>query len=124
MGQRIRTLKPSFWSSPDVVRMGHEARLLMVGLMSYADDDGRFIASESAIIGYVYPYDRINVVSFRKWFLETQESMVHLYEVEGLLYGCIPSWHNHQRINRYTQSLLPEPDIDCALRNQNKGDDE
>ena len=42
---RIRTLKPSFWSSPEAAAMTRDARLLTIGLMSFADDDGRFIAT-------------------------------------------------------------------------------
>ena len=95
----------------------------MIGLMSFADDDGRFPASQSAICGYVFPFDNISSSKFNKWLSETQENIIHLYEVDGLLYGCIPSWHNHQKINRYTPSTLPEPDVRCAPRGSSKGDD-
>ena len=43
---RIRTIKPSFWGSPTIAPLSRDARLVAIGLMSYADDDGRFLAIE------------------------------------------------------------------------------
>jgi hypothetical protein len=54
---RIRTIKPSFWGSPTVAKLSRDARLLAVGLISMADDDGRFLCSTAAVNGYVFPND-------------------------------------------------------------------
>ena len=54
---RIRTIKPSFWGSPTIAPLSRDARLLAIGLMSYADDDGRFLAATNALNGYVFPND-------------------------------------------------------------------
>ena len=120
---RIRTLKPSFWSSPEAAAMTRDARLLMLGLVSFSDDDGRFIATIPAIVGYVYPHDEhLPPGKVRAWLDETVTSgMVHLYRVSGLAYGCIPSWHKHQVIDRYTPSTLPAPDIECSPRETRVG---
>lgn len=37
---RIRTIKPSFWLDAKVLRVSIGARYLMIGLISYADDEG------------------------------------------------------------------------------------
>jgi hypothetical protein len=114
---RIRTIKPSFWGSRQVSGLGHEARLLAVGLISFADDDGRFLYSTAAVNGYVYPNDELPLPRVRKWLLEvTASGLVHEYENGGVRYGCFPKWHDHQVINRYTPSILPEPDVDCSPR--------
>lgn len=116
---RIRTIKPSFWGSPDVVRLRIEARLLVVGLISMADDDGRFPASVAAIHGYVFPHDDLPRAKIARWMTEIAETgLVHQYEVGGLTYGCFPTWHRHQSINKYTPSGLPEPDVACDQRKQ------
>jgi len=122
---RIRTTKPSFWTSQDVVTMSRDARLLMIGLMSLADDDGRFVATRQAVCGYIYPNDDITKTQFEKWFAECCRSMVVTYTDGGpILYGCIPTWHKHQKINRYTPSTIPPPpdNVECAPRQTNKGD--
>jgi len=114
---RIRTIKPSFWGSRPVARLSRDARLLTVGLISFADDDGRFLASLATINGFVYPNDDLAPNRIRKWFGECVTSgLIHEYEREGIRYGCFPTWHEHQVINRYTPSSLPEPDVECVPR--------
>ena len=120
---RIRTLKPTFWTSPEVKRMSRDARLLAIGLISFADDDGRFVAGISGINGYVYPNDDLPNTRVRRWFNECIDvGFVHPYSIDGVEYACMPTWHLHQVINRYTDSKLPAPDIECAPR-KTKGDE-
>ena len=114
---RIRTIKPTFWGSGDVAGISRDARLTVLGLISMADDDGRFLAAPNAINGYVFPNDEIPPARLRKWVAEAcAAGIVHLYRVRGVEYGCFPSWHKHQVVNRHTPSTLPEPDIECAPR--------
>lgn len=54
---RIRTIKPQFWGDDQIATLSITARYLAIGLVSMADDDGRFIASVNAISGYVFPHD-------------------------------------------------------------------
>jgi hypothetical protein len=120
---RIRTVKPSFWGSGDVARLSRDARLLALGLVSMADDDGRFLAATTAINGYVFPNDDLPNGKVSKWIEELAASgFIHLYTVCGVRYGVMPTWHLHQKINRHTPSILPPPDIDCAPRNSSKDD--
>ena len=114
---RIRTTKPSFWGSATVARLSRDARLLTLGLISFADDDGRFLGSTAAINGFVFPNDDLPAIKVRRWINEVVGvGLVHEYEAGGVRYGCFPSWHEHQVINRYTPSGFPEPDVECALR--------
>lgn len=114
---RIRTIKPSFWGSPEVKQLTRDARLLALGLISYADDDGRFLGATAAINGYVFPNDDLANARVARWLTEVVDvDLVHLYEVNGVTYGCFPTWHRHQVINRYTPSTLPEPDVQCVPR--------
>ena len=122
MAARIRTMKPSFWGSPEVAGMSRDARLLTLGLISNADDDGRFLASIAAISGSVYPNDELPPSRVRAWLTEVIDSgMVHQDRCGAVVYGCFPSWHKHQVINRYTPSTLPEPDVECHPRKTGKG---
>lgn len=106
---RIRSLKPSFWSDESVAEMSLEARLLTIGLISFADDEGRFLASTTAVAGYVFPHDRFPSSKVQRWMDEVERTgIVRLYTVRGREYGVFPHW-NHQRINRPTPSVLPAP---------------
>jgi hypothetical protein len=107
---RIRTIKPSFWGDADVCRLSIEARLLMVGLISMADDQGRFLGSTNAISGYVFPNDDIPPTKVRKWLTELEHSKrVHFYSIDGIAYGCFLNWSKHQRISHPQPSPLPPP---------------
>jgi hypothetical protein len=114
---RIRTVKPSFWGSGATAQLSRDARLLTLGLISFADDDGRFLCSTAAVNGYVYPNDDLSLVKVRRWLDEVAKvGLIHEYERDGVRYGCFPTWHEHQVINRYTPSGLPEPDVYCVPR--------
>lgn len=107
---RIRTVKPSFWGDADVCRVSRDARLLMLGLISFADDEGRFLASIASIAGYVYPNDDIPASKVRRWLDElARMKLVHLYGIDGISYGCFLTWVNHQRISHPQPSPLPPP---------------
>lgn len=114
---RIRTTKPTFWGSGTIAKLSRDARLVTLGLISFADDDGRFLGSMAAINGYVFPNDDLPPSRVRKWIQEViATGLVHEYRCGAVVYGCFPTWHEHQVINRYTPSTLPEPDIECAVR--------
>lgn len=107
---RIRTIKPSIWPSASFVGMSRDARLLAIGLISFADDEGRFPATISAISGYVFPYDDLSPARVKGWLREVVDSgMVRIYEVDGRPYGQVPKFLKHQRINRPQPSQLPAP---------------
>jgi hypothetical protein len=113
---RIRTIKPSFWE--DVAPLSHEARLLAVGLISLADDDGRFINTHTVIAGYVYPHEEIPPAKLRRWLAEVVDhGMVELYQVGSRQYGWLPKFRKHQVVNRPQASSLPPPDSLNGSRN-------
>lgn len=107
---RIRTIKPEAWADEKIGRLSRDARLLWVGLITMADDDGRFRALPSAILGHCFPYDHDAPRKLQGWLDElVREALVLLYEVGGVLYGWFPKWGDHQKINRKNDSLLPDP---------------
>ena len=111
---RIRTIKPQFWGSKDVVPLSIPARYLAIGLISFADDDGRFIATPKAIGGYVFPHDeKVTDPQIIKWLKEIAATkMVVLYEIEGCKYGYFPKYRTHQKISHSVDSILPNPPDD------------
>ena len=118
---RIRTIKPSFWAACGY--MSRDARLLAVGLISMADDSGRFVATQQAILGYVFPLDTdVTPAKLTRWLSETTElrpshdrPLVEMYAIDGVPYGHFPKYRKHQRINRPQSSSLPAPPPDCLF---------
>lgn len=107
---RIRTIKPTIWTDDAFIELSHEARLLAIGMISHADDDGRLIASPSALIGAIYPHDNVTPKQVEKWRDEIAGSgMVTVYSEGRATYAAFPGWNKHQVINKRSKSTLPPP---------------
>jgi hypothetical protein len=107
---RIRSLKPSFWSSQKIGKLSRDARLLAIGLISCADDQGRFLASPNALMGHVYPNDTVTVRQVCTWREELATvGLIELYAIDGFEYGRFPRWATHQKIAHPYPSTFPEP---------------
>jgi hypothetical protein len=113
-------MKPEFWESETMALCSHEARLLMLGLVSNADDEGRVRASGLQIRRFVYPHDdgelgrpQTTVADIERWRDElASRDLVTLYQVSGKLYGHLPGWQEHQRVDHPGKSYLPAPPED------------
>ena len=54
---RIRSIKPEFWSSGQVLECSPIARLLFLGMLNFADDEGRLPFSAKSIKAQIFPAD-------------------------------------------------------------------
>lgn len=107
---RIRSLKPEMWQDEKIGRLSRDARLLFVGLITMADDDGRFRAPPAIILGHCFPFDGDAGKKLDRWLEELAGlRLVVLYEHDGLPYGVIPKFRTHQRISHPKDSILPCP---------------
>lgn len=111
---RIRTIKPEFWSSPDIGDVSRDARLTFIGLFNMADDTGRLEAVPTQIRATVFPFDDdITVDQVCVWLNELAlQGLIHLYASGRRAYLHITGWGDHQRIDKPSQPRCPDPD-DC-----------
>lgn len=110
-GPRIRSIKPETWQDEKIGRLSDKGRLLFIGLITLADDEGRFRALPAAVIGHTFPYDEgMTATRVRRLLAELEATgIVVLYECDGVQYGAFRHWRRHQRIDRPTPSELPPP---------------
>ena len=54
---RIRTIKPEFWTHPVMGRLSSDAKVIAIGLLNMADDEGYFVADPGVVKGAIVPYD-------------------------------------------------------------------
>lgn len=107
---RIRSIKPECWADERVGTLSRDARLLMIGLITMADDEGRLRAMPSAILGHCFPYDGDAPRRLAGWIDELLAHGLLLgYEHAGIPYLAFRHWSKHQRINKPVASTLPEP---------------
>lgn len=108
---RIRTLKPEVWMSPQVMNLSAHARLLFLGLITQADDEGRGSADPRRLKAAIFGGDDCTSTDVRRWLDEVSaQRLVVLYQSEndGLLFQ-LPSWRAHQSIDRPKPSHYPSP---------------
>lgn len=102
---RIRTIKPEFFTSEEVVDMPMHVRLLYIALWCEADREGRLVWKPRTIKMRYFPADNFDIVEACECLVSTGH--VVLYG-DGLAY--IPTFLDHQHINpRESQSTLPSP---------------
>ncbi len=102
---RIRTIKPEFFTSEDVVGLPPLARLLFIGLWCEADKEGRLAWKPKTFKMRYLPADECDVEALCQALVE--QGVVELYG-DGLAH--IPTFTTHQHINpRETASALPDP---------------
>lgn len=112
---RIRTLKPEIWEDQAVGKLGPWERLLFIGLITMADDDGRLLSLPTAIAGRIFPWDSGAATKVPGWLGKVADvGLVVPYHVEGIDYIQIRSWSAHQKINRKVDSNLPAPSVNGA----------
>lgn len=109
---RIRTIKPEFWSSPDMDGMDPWARLLYIAMWNFADDHGRGSAEPRELMGFAFPReDSMTLDGFRRVLGEVHRGFgVSFYRVGGRPFYAIPTWERHQKIDKRSQPRCPGPD--------------
>jgi hypothetical protein len=109
---RIRTIKPEFWRHEELSELPEATHMLAAALLNYADDDGFFNANPRLVQAECCP--------LREPSVSVQDSLISLAHIgyiqlgsgpDGKRYGRIPSFLEHQRINRATPSKIKELDI-------------
>lgn len=111
-GPRIRTMKPELWQDERFAAVGLEARLLYIGLVSQADDEGRQSANLALLRSRIYPFDvDLPPEALGDWLVElARAGLIVRYEGDGgRSYVAVVSWHEDQRIDKPTASDLPKP---------------
>jgi len=103
---RIRTIKPEFFTSEDIVSLSPLARLLYIAMWCEADKEGRLVWKPLTFKIRFFPVDQCDINALCSEILDRE--LVTLY---GNGYALIPSFKSHQHINpRESASQLPEPD--------------
>ncbi|MDD2934726.1 MAG: hypothetical protein PHO76_12655 [Methylotenera sp.] len=101
---RIRTIKPEFFTSEDIVALSPFARLLFIAIWCEADRDGRLIWKPKTFKMRYLPADQLDINLLCEELVIG--GLVRLYG-EGLAY--IPTFLKHQHINpREAESKLPD----------------
>lgn len=102
---RIRTIKPEFFTSEDIVELSAYARLLYIAVWCEADRAGRLVWKPKTLKLRYFPADDVAIQELCDELIKA--GLVKLYG-DGLAF--IPKFLDHQHVNpREAESTLPPP---------------
>ena len=101
---RIRTIKPEFFTSEDIVELDPLARLLYIATWCEADKEGRLVWKPKTFKMRYFPADDCDIDALSDALVT--RGLVCLY---GENFAYIPSFKDHQHINpREKDSVIPD----------------
>lgn len=108
---RKRMLSPDIWESESFSSLSDLGKIVFIGLISLADDEGRGKANPSLVKSTLFPYDEKRRVADIKFALsEIARSMsTQFYSVNGNDYYLLLNWSKWQKIDKPSKSKLPAP---------------
>lgn len=99
---RIRTVKPEFWTSEQVMECSAIARLLFIGIWNFCDDAGNHPLSPKTLKALVFPGDDITATRVADLLAELESNgLLSVYCHASKLYLHVNGWH-HQKIDKPT----------------------
>jgi hypothetical protein len=124
---RIRTVKPEYWSSEQVMECSPIARLLFIGLWNFCDDAGRHPLAPKQIKALIFPGDDMTAEDVSRLIDElSTNGLIQTYSVDGKDYLQVTGWQ-HQKIDRPQTPKYPGMPIDhsSSVRDgrEGKGED-
>ncbi|MDP9893219.1 hypothetical protein J2W32_001476 [Variovorax boronicumulans] len=97
---RIRTTKPEFYTSEQVMNLSIPARFAFQGLWTFCDDGGNHPASAKTLKAEVFPSDDLTSTQAQALVDEMlEQGLLVIYEAGGKQYWHVTGWH-HQRIDK------------------------
>ncbi len=106
-----RMLDSAIWKNEKFGVMPPMARLLAIGIINQADDQGRGKAHPVYLRSQVFPYDDVTAGQVAEWLgmVATNETIL-LYQVDGKDYYQIINWWSYQSHQYAMPSQYPKPD--------------
>jgi hypothetical protein len=109
---RIRSIKPELFVSPQVMNLSRDARLLFIGLITQADDEGRGTADPRKLKAAIFGGDDDITTDLILELLTEIEKQNLCITYDGNGHGriyALPSFREHQYIQRPKPSTYPKP---------------
>jgi hypothetical protein len=117
---RIRTIKPEFFTSADIVSLTPLARLFYIALWCESDREGRLNWNSKTLKMRYMPADNCNIDILAEELINA--NLIEIYSADGRNYAEIVSFKKHQVINnRESESSIPPRVKVASPREQGEG---
>lgn len=116
---RKRQIDPEVWRSEQFVALSLPARLLWIGLISQADDEGRLKGGPLWLKMAIFPADSTPLAQIEQWLAEVLVAgLARRYEADGQSYLHLPTFSKYQYISKPYPSKLPPPPTELGLEGE------
>lgn len=107
-----RMIDSSMWTNENFGELPAMARLLLIGLINHADDQGRIKAHPAYLRSTIFMYDEdVSFDDIDGWLMQIAENdTIAVYECNGKRYAQLCNWWDYQRHNFAMPSEHPKPD--------------
>lgn len=109
---RIRTIKPEFFTSEDIVSLTPLARVFYIALWCEADREGRLDWRPGTLKMRYLPGDDCQIRDLEHEL--TNAGLIVIYEIDGKEYAEIPTFKTHQVINNRESDSTRPPRVNHA----------
>ena len=107
---RKRQIDPDIWTSEQVIALSIAARLMFIGMISHADDEGRLKGSILSLKVSIFPADTYSLDEIKQWREEiVSNNLAIYYEVGRAEYLWLPTFRKYQYMTKTFPSKLPCP---------------
>ncbi len=116
---RIRTIKPEFFTSSDILSLTPLSRLFYVSLWCESDREGRLNWNVQTLKFRYFPVDDCDIAAMGEELINAK--LISIYSVDDREYAEIHSFAKHQVINnRESVSTIP-PRVKVASKSRESG---
>lgn len=106
-----RILDSDIWTNENFAALPPMARLLQIGIINLADDQGRMKAHPAYLRSQIFPYDDCTTEQLEGWLhLMEQNETLLVYQVVDKLYVQLVNWWTYQQLQWAHPSRYPAPD--------------
>ena len=112
MAQR-RMIYSKIWASKQFGELSEAERLLYIGTITLADDEGKLNGNPAYLRGQIFPYDSYSVNQITSFLMNLDaQDLITQYEVDGAEYIKHPNWNTYQKLrkDRIRESGIPDTD--------------
>ena len=91
-------IHPLIWEDPSFNKLSRDARLLFIGMISNADDEGYIRGDAGSLKRLVFGFDYLEVKEIENWRKELElVNNIHFYKLGNEEYAHFLKWKTYQK---------------------------
>lgn len=112
---RKRMIDPGIWGDEGFIELSNLGKIMFLGLISHADDEGKGIGSSKSLKANIFPAEDISLDEIDHIKEEIRNhTRTRFYTIDGKEYYILEKWNCYQSVNHPQKSAIPNPSNDSC----------